>query len=139
MTQYVSAASIERQFGFLLQQAIPLDAQGDVPRIAVLRELNPEAPDNIYCSAVVREGAEHLASTGQRTRLFIRDAPNHWEDFGYVKAVFLDKTPSVVKKAENMSGRWDKGNHGPAVGGSQLRKGMSLGIRWCPIKRWSKR
>lgn len=71
-SRILSAAQLEAQYGFLLQQAIPVDRKGDVPRIAIFQELNPYAPEQIFCSAVVRDGAETLVRTGHPTDVWIR-------------------------------------------------------------------
>jgi hypothetical protein len=112
-TRTLTAAELEGAYGFLLQQAIPVDRKGDVPRIAIFQELNPFAPDQIYCSAVVRDGAETLVRSGRPTPVFIRLDTNRWADCGMWKAIDLDSNPATAKKTSNDTGRWNKSNHGP--------------------------
>ena len=112
----LAADQLESAYGFVLQQAIPVDRKGDVPRIAVFQELNPFAPEQIFCSAVVRDGAETLVRSGRPTRVFVRLEPNRWADCGMWKAVSLHTTPANAKKASDITGRTDRANHGPIWG-----------------------
>src|SRR5688572_8595333 len=107
-TRILTADQLEKQYGFILRQAIPVDRNGDVPRVAVFRELNPYAPEQIFCSAAVRDGAETLMRTGRATDVYVRLQENQWADYGRWKAVNLDTSPANTKNASNMTGRWDK-------------------------------
>lgn len=109
----LTANELEKKYGFLLQQAIPVDRQGDVPRIAVFQELNPFAPEQIFCSAAVKDGAIVLSSSRQLVPVFIRLETNRWADCGKWRATELDSNTRNAKKASDMTGRWDRGNHGP--------------------------
>lgn len=109
----VSAEDLGAFYGFILSQAIPVDRNGDVPRIAILQELNPLAPGQIYCSAVVRKGAEILEVSGKPVPVFVRLEPNRWADCGMWRAARLDTSVSSAKDASDMTGRWDRSNHGP--------------------------
>lgn len=112
----VTASEIEEKYGFVLSQAIPVDRQGDVPRIAVFRELNPYAPEQIFCSKAVRKGVKSLSGANGETDVYVRLVPNQWADCGRWRAISLDTNPSNVKKASDMTGRWDVSNHGPIWG-----------------------
>lgn len=118
----LSAADLEAAYGFILSQAIPVDRNGDVPRIAIFQELNPFAPEQVFCSAVVQKGAETLATSGKPVPVFIRLKTNRWADCGVWKAAGLDTSSVIVKKASDLTGRWDRSNHGPIWGILQMER-----------------
>lgn len=108
-----TADELEAAYGFILSQAIPVDRNGYVPRIAVFQVLNPFATEQIYCSAVVRPGAEALVASKQPVPVFVRLDTNRWADCGLWIATDLDTSVSNAKKASDLTGRWDRSNHGP--------------------------
>ena len=112
----LTAEEIEHKYGFILSQAVPVDRNGDVPRIAIFQELNPFAPEQIFCSAVVKAGAENLTASKKRVPVFIRLDRNRWADCGTWRAVSLDTGTASTKKASDITGRWDRNNHGPIWG-----------------------
>ena len=112
----LTAQLVERLYGFILRQAIPVDRNGDVPRIAIRQELNPFAPVQIFCSAVVRVGAETLIKSGRATDVFIRLQENRWADYGRWPAVGLDESSANTKKAGKVTGRMDRSTRGPIWG-----------------------
>jgi hypothetical protein len=122
----VTAEDIESEFGFVLSQALPVDRHGDVPRIAVFQELNPFAPEEIYCSVVVRKGAETLVETGKPTRVFVRLQQNRWADCGMYQAVRLDTNASSTRKASDLTGRWKREEHGPIWGILHLERASNV-------------
>lgn len=74
----LTADELESAYGFLLSQAIPVDRNGEVPRIAVFLELNPFAPEQIYCSAAVRRGAEAVLASKRGVPVFVRLETDRW-------------------------------------------------------------
>jgi hypothetical protein len=109
-----SAEALEAQYGVPRQQAIPL-VQGVVPRIAVRQDLNPNAPEVILCSAVVERGAQALVESKAPVPVYVRQGPNQWVEHGLFRAVELDRNPTAVKQAQEVTGR-DRDNHGPLWG-----------------------
>lgn len=111
-----SAEALEALYGCSLRQAIPVDRHGDVPRIAVLQELNPDAPAIILCSAAVERGAKLLMETKAIVPVYVRLHANQWVEQGLFRATSLDHTRAALRHAEDMTGRWDVNNHGPLWG-----------------------
>ncbi|HEX2241088.1 MAG TPA: hypothetical protein VHJ82_08120 [Actinomycetota bacterium] len=120
--EVLSAEALEARYGFILRQAIPVDRHGDVPRIAVFQELNPDAPATILCSAVVQDGALVLVKSKGPVPVWVREGTNRWVNRGTWRAVDLDRTPKNLRHAEDMTGRWDSSNHGPLWGILHLEK-----------------
>lgn len=112
----LSAEALQAQYGHLLRQAIPVDREGEVPRIAVREDLNPDAPEVILCSAVVQDGAQALIKSKTPVPVYVRRGENEWVDHGMFRAVDLDRTASKLRHAEDMTGRWDRDHYGPLWG-----------------------
>lgn len=111
-----SAEALEALYGFSLRQAIPVDRNGDVPRISVLQELNPDAPGIILCSAAVERGAKVLMETEALVPVYVRLQSNQWVEHGLFRATSLDHARAALRHAEDMTGCWDANNHGPLWG-----------------------
>lgn len=111
-----SADALEALYGFSLRQAIPVDRNGDVPRISVLQELNPDAPAIILCSAAVERGAKLLMATRAIVPVYVRLQANQWVEHGLFRPTSLDHTRAALRHAEDVTGRWDAHNHGPLWG-----------------------
>ncbi len=122
MGEILSAEALEARYGFLLRQAIPVDREGEVPRVAVFQNLNPDAPEVILCSAVVQDGALALVKSKAPVPVWVREDTNRWVHRGTYRAVELDRTPKTLRHAEDMTRRWETSNHGPLWGILRLER-----------------
>lgn len=109
----LSIEEINELYGVSIDQSFPRDASGAVSLVAVKPDLNPEAPEIIYCSEAVRPAVETLLNSKIPVPVFVQVSTNQWQDRGQFVVDDLNSNEVAVRAAITRTKRDQGHDQGP--------------------------